>query len=121
MGTIKRFEDLEVWKDSRIVDKKIFDLTCGEKFKFDYEFVRQIRKSSGSCMDNIAEGFERGSNKEFIQFLYISKGSIGESRSQSYRALDRGYITEQEFEWIKEDCLMTVSYTHLTLPTKRIV
>ena len=60
--------------------------------------ISQIEGSAGSIMDNIAEGFERGGNKEFIQFLYISKGSCGEFRSQLYRAMDRGYLLQNEFE-----------------------
>ena len=87
------FEELEIWKKSRKTCQEIYDLTEQGKFKNDFGLKRQINDSSGSCMDNIAEGFERGGNKELIQFLYISKGSIGETRSQLYRAMDRGYIT----------------------------
>lgn len=64
-----------------------------EPFSGDYRFRDQIRASAGSISDNIAEGFERGGNKEFIQFLYIAKGSCGETRNQAYRAFDSGYIT----------------------------
>lgn len=94
---ITRFEDLEVWKKSRELCRYIFELTLRPEFSKDFGLVNQIRNSSGSVMDNIAEGFERGSNKEFIQFLFISKGSAGEVRSQLHRASDRKYITEDEF------------------------
>jgi four helix bundle protein len=105
MATIKQFEDLEIWQNARMICKKVNDLTKKENFKKDFSLVDQIRRSSGSAMDNIAEGFERDGNKEFIYFLNISKGSIGETRSQLYRSLDFGYISEQEFEIHKAECL----------------
>jgi four helix bundle protein len=92
---IERFEDLEVWKESRILSKMVFDITSQTPFKSDFKFRDQIKASSGSVMDNIAEGFERGGNKEFIQFLCIAKGSCGETRSQTYRALDYDYINKK--------------------------
>jgi four helix bundle protein len=91
---IDRFEDLEIWKDARELCKFIFQITSSEPFNRDYRFRDQIRASSGSIMDNVAEGFERGGNKEFSQFLSIGKGSCGETRSQSYRAFDYGYIDQ---------------------------
>lgn len=80
--------------------KLVGELIDQGKFKNSYRLIGQIEGSSGSIMDNIAEGFERSGNKEFVQFLYISKGSCGELRSQLYRALDRNYITQQEFEML---------------------
>ncbi len=76
------------------------DLINKGEFKHSYKLIDQIESSSGSIMDNIAEGFERGGNKEFIQFLYISKGSCGELRSQLYRCLDRSYFTKAEFDML---------------------
>ena len=105
MADINSFEELPVWQHARGVCTDIFNLTQKEAFKRDFDLVRQIRRSSGSCMDNIAEGFERGGNKELIQFLFISKGSIGETRSQLYRAYDYQYITEVELSAYKLKCL----------------
>lgn len=92
---INRFEDLEIWQEARELCKFIFDITSSGPFNKDFRFRDQIRASSGSIMDNIAEGYERDGNKEFIQFLSIAKGSCGEARSQCYRAMDFGYIDEE--------------------------
>ena len=92
---IERFEDLEIWQEARELCKRVFEITSVSPFFNDFKFRDQIRAASGSIMDNIAEGFERGGNKEFIQFLSIAKGSCGEVRSQSYRSFDFKYI-EQE-------------------------
>ncbi len=97
MAKIERFEDLNIWKAARCFNQDIFKITSYELFSKDYRFRDQIRASAGSVMDNIAEGFERGGNKEFIQFLYIAKGSSGETRSQLYRAFDCQYISQNEF------------------------
>ncbi len=96
------FEDLPIWQKARDLAKYIFEITSEEPFSKDFRFRDQIRASSGSVMDNISEGFERSGNKEFAQFLYIAKGSCGETRSQSYRALDCNYITQETLEKLKE-------------------
>lgn len=98
MATIKSFEELEVWKTARELCKVVFEITLKEPFSKDFSLKNQIRSSSGSAMDNIAEGFERGGRKEFIQFLGISKGSAGEVCSQLYRAFDQEYISQESFD-----------------------
>jgi four helix bundle protein len=74
MATIKQFEDLQVWQQARVMCTLIQAVCFRTTFKKDFELVRQVNKSSGSCKDNIAEGFERDGNREFIHFLSISKG-----------------------------------------------
>ena len=98
MATFNRFEDILAWQKARVLCKLINGYTLKEPFLKDFKLIGQIKGSLGSVMDNIAEGFERGGNKEFIQFLFISKGSAGETRSQLYRALDNEYISEEEFQ-----------------------
>lgn len=98
MAVYKKFEDLPVWKSSRELTTKIYKLTKNEEFRKDFGLVDQIRRSSISVSSNIAEGFERGSKKEFIQFLYRAKGSSGELRSQLYTASDLGYIDEANLQ-----------------------
>ena len=99
MSKINCFEDIIAWQKARINDEKIYDtIINSNNFSKDFALVDQIKRASGSIMDNIAEGFERGVNKEFIQFLYYAKGYSGEVRSQLYRALDRGYINQATFD-----------------------
>jgi four helix bundle protein len=96
MGTIKRFEDLEIWQTARELARRVKKLAESELFSKDFRFRDQINSSAGSVMDNIAEGFERGSRLEFVNFLSIAKGSSGEVRSQLYRAIDYNYLKENE-------------------------
>lgn len=98
MGTISRFEDLDVWKKSRELTRSVYGLTNVASFARDFKLKDQIRAASVSVMSNIAEGFERDGNKEVYQFLAIAKGSVGEVRAQLYVALDVAYITQAEFE-----------------------
>ena len=101
MEGAKRFEDLSIWKNSRIFSKEIHTV-FKQKNKFDERALsNQIIRSSSSIMDNIAEGFERGGNKEFLQYLWIAKASAGESRSQLYRALDFEIIDNKTFQDLK--------------------
>ncbi len=98
MSTIERFEDIKAWQHARELCKQIHAFTLRSDFSKDFRLVSQIKASSGSVMDNIAEGFEREGNREFIQFLSISKGSSAEVKSQLYRALDNKYINQSEFD-----------------------
>lgn len=95
MATITKFEELEIWKLAREQAREIYKLSKGGPFAKDFDLKNQINAAAGSVMDNIAEGFERFTNKEFCQFLVVSKGSNGEVRSQLYRAFDRDHITEE--------------------------
>lgn len=96
MPTVNTFEELKSWQKARRLAKEIPEVT--RRFEDDFDLKRQIRRSSGSAMDNIAEGFGRGSRGEFVQFLGIAKGSAEEVKSQLYRALDNIYITKEEFD-----------------------
>lgn len=104
MATVRDFEDLAIFQKARELSKKIYPITQRGDFRFDTRFVQQIRAAAGSIMDNIAEGFERAGNKEFINFLYIAKGSCGEFRSQLIRANDIGYLTSEEYNELYTEC-----------------
>ena len=96
MATIEKFEDLRIWKEARELSKWLFETMKQPDFSRDFELKNQSNRSMGSVMDNIAEGFERNGNREFIQFLAIAKGSLGEFRSQLYRMYDRDYISSEQ-------------------------
>ena len=104
MAAVRDFEELTIFQKACELSKKIYPVTNREVFKSDYRFVQQIRAAAGSIMDNIAEGFERTGNKEFLNFLYIAKGSCGEVRSQLIRANDVGYLTSEEFDELYSEC-----------------
>ena len=96
MASIEKFEDLKVWQKGRILCQVIHQLTKIGGFSTDYRLKNQINRSSGSIMDNIAEGFGRKGNLEFINFLTYSAGPNSECKSQLYRAADRNYITDEK-------------------------
>ena len=100
MAKIERFEDIEAWQDARLLVRGIYEVTDGERFARDFGLRDQIRRAAISTMSNIAEGFERGSDKDFIRFLYMAKASAGEVRSQLYVALDLGYVDQQKTDEI---------------------
>ena len=100
MTKIEKFEDIESWKIARETTRLIYQVSVKGDFSRDFALRDQIRRSSISIMSNIAEGFERGGDKEFLQFLSIAKGSCGEARSQLYIALDAGYVAKDEFDSI---------------------
>ena len=116
MATITRFEDLEIWQLARELSKEIYALTFIEPIKSDFRLRDQMRGSSGSVMDNIAEGFERGSKLEFINSLSYSKGEVGELKSQLYRSLDNKYISQEIFDdlYSKADKLTKKITTFIT-------
>ncbi|MDP6908939.1 MAG: four helix bundle protein [Flavobacteriales bacterium] len=96
MARIERFKELKVWQKARALCRVTDQLTRIPEFSKDYSLKDQIKRSSGSVMDNIAEGFDRQSSKEFRQFLFIAKGSCSEVKSQLYRAFDFDYINEKQ-------------------------
>ncbi|MGZ3883146.1 MAG: four helix bundle protein [Bacteroidia bacterium] len=98
MATLKKFEDIEAWQLAREICKEIYTLTYNDPFSKDYRLKDQVKGSSGSMMDNTADGFERDGRKGFIQFLSYGKGSAGELRSQLYRELEANHITKERFD-----------------------
>jgi four helix bundle protein len=103
MAKIEKFEDLEAWKIARKATKEVYEISSREQFSRDFALVNQMRRASISVLSNIAEGFERGGDKEFLQFLSIAKGSCGEVRAQLYVALDQNYIDDEKFKQISEE------------------
>jgi four helix bundle protein len=96
MARIERFEDIKAWQTARELVKAVYSFTRNGAFAKDFGLRDNIQRAAVSVMSNIAEGFERNSRKEFIQFLYIARASAGEVRSQLYVALDLGYINSDE-------------------------
>lgn len=98
MAAYQSFEELPIWREARVLVRLIYDLTKQNDFSKDYGLKDQIQRASVSTMTNIAEGFERRSNKEFCQFLNYAKASSGETRSLLYVALDQNYIAKEQFD-----------------------
>ena len=107
MATIEKFEEIEAWKLARQVTRSIYEISSSGNFAKDYALCNQIRRASISILSNIAEGFERSGNKEFLNFLAIAKGSCGEVRAQLYVALDQRYVDELKFEEVSANLLET--------------
>jgi len=105
MGKIERFEDIEAWQLARLICQKTEKLFHNTKLGRNFSLRDQMERSSGSIMDNIAEGYGRGGNQEFHNFLSYSKGSVSELCSQLYRAFDKNLISSEQFEDLKEDCI----------------
>ncbi|MCI0413100.1 four helix bundle protein [bacterium] len=103
MSTTRRFEDLEVWKRARELAKLVYRLTEAPQFNRDFRLRNQMRNAAVSILSNIAEGFSRHTDREFTQFLYISRGSAAELQSQSYIALDQEYFSCVSFEQLYEE------------------
>ncbi|WP_026452100.1 four helix bundle protein [Aequorivita capsosiphonis] len=106
MSKIERFEDMEIWQLAREISKDVWGIIQNTSLQKDYKLREQINGASCSIMDNIAEGFERDGNREFINFLSIAKASCGETRSQLYRCLDRNHIDEEAFKIISEKAIL---------------
>jgi len=101
MATFKKFEDIEAWKKARELTNEVYRRSKVGAFSKDFGLRDQMRRAAVSVMSNVAEGFERGGTREFIQFLSIAKGSVGELEAQLYVALDQAYINEHEFVSLK--------------------
>jgi four helix bundle protein len=111
MAKIERFEDLQSWQKARKTTNAIYDLTEQPKFAKDYRLAGQIQGAAGSIMHNIAEGFDAGSNPEFIRFLKMARRSASEVQSELYLALDRNFITQDQ---------LTTTY-NLATEVKRLI
>jgi len=105
MATIEKFEDILAWQKGREMTQIVYRLSKRGEFAKDFGLKDQIRRAAVSVTSNVAEGFERGGNKEFIQFLSNAKGSAGEVRSQLYVASDENYISKKEFDDLYERCI----------------
>ena len=116
MATARNFEELEVWKASRQLARNIYLATQGGSFAKDFGLRDQLRRAAVSIVSNIAEGFERSGNPEFIRFLHMAKGSAGEVRAQLYLALDFKYLPEETFRNLSE-CVTIISRQISTLIT----
>ena len=125
MAKVEHFEDLEVWKLARKLTGKIYAFSRTGAFARDFGFRDQLRRAAVSIVSNVAEGFERRSNGQFLQFLGIANGSAGELRAQLYIALDLGYVSEKQFQEAFDDVVsigkMLTSLTRLFRATTQPV
>jgi len=103
MSKIERFEDIKAWQQARSLVKEVYQATGEGKFAKDFSLKDQIRRAAVSIISNIAEGFSRQTDKEFVQFLHIAKGSTSEVQSQLYLGLDLDYISKEEFERLYDE------------------
>lgn len=108
MATINRFEDIQAWQKARELTNLVYQLTRQEAFARDFGLRDQIRRAAVSAMSNIAEGFGRDSNRDFIQFLSIAKASVSEVQSQLYVASDQAYINKDQFEQGYQLCVEAI-------------
>lgn len=99
---IERFEDIDAWKEARNLNKMVYQISTRDPFKRDFALTSQIQRASISVMANVAEGFDRQSNKEFIHYLHIASSSASEIQSHLYAALDLAYIRKEEFRNLYE-------------------
>src|ERR1051325_2137402 len=106
MATVQAFEELQVWQEARQLVNQIYSASKLKPFVLDRDLKSQIRRAAMSTMSNIAEGFERGSRKDFVQFLNIAKGSNGEVRSQLWIALDQGHVSAKRFQELRDATLL---------------
>lgn len=104
MGRVKKFEDLIVWRKARELTTSLYELTADNRFGRDFNLRDQIRRASVSVLANIAEGFERGSYKEFGRFLSIARGSCAEVKALAHVALDQRYMTKAQFDSVYAQC-----------------
>jgi four helix bundle protein len=105
MAKVKRFEDLKSWKKARALTKEVYRTTLTGSFAKDFGLRDQMRRAAVSILSNIAEGFERGGDKEFLQFLAIAKGSAGELRAKLYVALDQNYLGPERFDLLHREAI----------------
>jgi four helix bundle protein len=105
VSTFETFEEINAWQRARDLTKRVYQISGEGRFARDFGLRDQMRRACISIMSNIAEGFERSGTKEFVQFLSVAKGSVGEVRSQLYVALDQQYITEGTFEQLSAEAM----------------
>jgi len=102
INSVRSFQDLDAWKLGRVLAKEIYEETSRGDFSKDFGLKNQIQRAAVSIVSNIAEGFERNGDTQFIQYLYMAKGSVGELRTQLCIAKDLNYLTEESFQKLWE-------------------